>query len=173
VKLDADLQPLDKAIVEKLTTIKKKPNPDFDSLDLDAAQNVTRTASHSKSAISLHVVLPTHKRFGLTEAQAESLKGIVVDVVEQIDLGHVAAIEVGHIDGKAELDHLHLLVSAWPHTGKSIGEMIGRLKALSSKRLRVTYPELPEKLWSASYWVSSAGGNLEKVVTYINQNADD
>lgn len=171
--LNAHLGPLDQAMVAKLTA-KKEPKgaPNFDDLDREAAQNAVRVASHSKTAISLHMVFPTHCRFSLTEDQATDLKAIIVELVEEIDLGKVAAIEVGNTEGGNQRDHLHLLVTAFNHTGDSIGKQVGRLKALSSGRLRRKHPNLPEKLWSASYWVSSAGGSLDKVIAYIGDNAE-
>lgn len=118
------------------------------------------------------MVFPTHCRFSLTEDQAADLKAIIVELVEEIDIGKVAAVEVGHTEGGNLRDHVHLLVTAFNHTGDSIGKQVGRLKALSSGRLRRKHPNLPEKLWSASYWVSSAGGSLHKVIAYIGENAE-
>ncbi len=88
----------------------------------------------------------------------------------ELDLGRVEAIEVGNTKGGRKRDHLHLLVSAWNHVNEPIGKSIGRLKALSSGRLRRRHPSLPSKLWSASYWASSAGGDLQKVKSYVDSN---
>jgi hypothetical protein len=64
----------------------------------------------------------------------------VKGLVEELDLGMVAAPEVGNTENGRLRDHLHLLVSAWNHTQGSIGEQVGRVKALSSKRLRDEAP---------------------------------
>lgn len=67
--------------------------------------------------------------------------------------------ELQQMDGEA--DHVHLLVRHPPNLRHS--DLVRRLKSVSSRRLRQTYPQLVRRfrkpvLWSPSYFVASCGG---------------
>ena len=76
------------------------------------------------------------------------------------------------LEGKADKDHLHLLISLPP--ALNLADVIGSLKMATSKVARYHFREDVEKylwedkFWSPSYYVVSAGGaNLDTLQRYI------
>ncbi|HXX53146.1 MAG TPA: IS200/IS605 family transposase [Thermodesulfovibrionales bacterium] len=69
-------------------------------------------------------------------------------------------------------DHIHLCVNAPPTLAPQ--QIMHRLKAYSSRRLRHTYPALKRmpSMWTRSYFVSTAGTvSSETITRYIQQQS--
>lgn len=85
--------------------------------------------------------------------------------------------ELVECDG--EKDHVHLLVNYPPKV--SISRLVNSLKGVSSRRLKLHYPELippayyKNTLWSPSYFAGSVGGAPINILRqYIeNQNTPE
>ena len=61
-------------------------------------------------------------------------------------------------------DHVHLFINANPKLSPNY--IIGQIKGLSSRVLRIEFPELLSlpSLWTRSYWVSTAGNVSQAVI---------
>lgn len=175
----ANLPELDPKLSERETAPRKpKPEgadvPDLDDLDKDrAAAGDLRRHAHHVSAVSLHIVLVRHRRGKdnlLTDEQVGALKAEVRRAVEQ-DLGwQLVAANTGSTGVRNKHDHLHVAVSHVDVT-EPIGAAIGRIKSLTSKRMRARFPELAaqERFWSAGYYVGAFGGpNKDAVIAYVD-----
>lgn len=83
------------------------------------------------------------------------------------------------LEFNGESDHVHLLISYPPK--HSISALVNTLKGVSSRKLKLEYPEIESfwavsksknSLWSPSYFVSSTGGaTIEKLKEYIQNQA--
>ena len=70
-------------------------------------------------------------------------------------------------------DHVHLFISANPKLSPNF--IIGQIKGVSSRILRIEFPQLLSipSLWTRSYWVSTAGNVSQKVIRkYIEEQTD-
>jgi len=70
-------------------------------------------------------------------------------------------------------DHVHLFIKGNPKLSPNF--IIGQIKGLSSRILRIEFPELLSlpSLWTRSYWVSSAGNVSQKVIRkYIEEQTN-
>jgi len=72
-----------------------------------------------------------------------------------------AKFETTLVEFNGETDHVHLLVNYPPKV--ALSGLVNSLKGVSARRLRQERPDIVRKywkggLWSASYFVASAGG---------------
>jgi hypothetical protein len=165
----AEMPVLDPTLVERLITPKPKADPaakltDIEDLDKDGAAAAAdlRRHSHHVSAISLHIVLARWKRgvgAPMSDAQANALKLDVKDVVENTLGWKLLAVNTGSISARHVHDHVHVACSSVSSV-EPIGAAIGRLKAITSKRMRAREPALAalDAFWSAGYYVGGIGG---------------
>ena len=82
------------------------------------------------------------------------------------------------IEGKADRDHLHLLVSLPP--ALNLSDVVGSMKMSTSKVARNHYREEVEKylwgdrFWSDSYYIATAGGaGLDTIQRYIENQGTE
>jgi putative transposase len=85
-----------------------------------------------------------------------------------------ADFETELVEFNGEASHVHLLVNFPPKA--TISKLVNSLKDVGSRRLRQEFPELvrhywrAQRLWSGSYFTSSAGGApLSIVKQYTEQ----
>jgi REP element-mobilizing transposase RayT len=118
----------------------------------------------SFAALYVHVIFSTKNRATLiTDAWVGRLYSY---------LGGIIRNETGALLGIGGMpDHLHLLVSLGRVT--SVAELVGLVKANSSKWIHETFPELASFAWQAGYGAFSVSqSQLEVVRQYINTQAE-
>lgn len=124
-----------------------------------------KSASNAVYEIQLHIVFVVkYRRQVLTETMLKSVAEVLRNGLES---WRCELIEVG-----GETDHLHLLISI--HPALNISELIGNLKAISSRHLRKEYAaEIKQYLWKDAFWhrayyVGSVGKTtLETIKRYV------
>ncbi len=124
-----------------------------------------KSASSAVYEIQLHIVFVVkYRRQVLTETMLKSVTEVLRNGLES---WRCELIEVG-----GEADHLHLLISI--HPALNISELIGNLKAISSRHLRKEYAaEIKQYLWKDAFWhrayyVGSVGKTtLETIKRYV------
>lgn len=130
-----------------------------------------RSGKHVVFNLKAHIVFVTkYRRRVFSEPDIAALKNIFRVVC--------ADFETELVEVNGESDHVHLLISYPPKF--SISAIVNSLKGVSSRRLKADRPAIRRhmwfgKLWSPSYFVSSAGGApLEVLKKYIqNQGAEN
>lgn len=82
--------------------------------------------------------------------------------------------EVELVEFTRESNHVHLLVNFPPKV--ALSKLVNSLKGVSSRRLRLEFPELAQhywraqRLWSGSYFAGSVGGAPISILRqYIEQ----
>ena len=105
-----------------------------------------------------------YRRQVLTDTMLKSVTEVLRNGLES---WRCELIEVG-----GEADHLHLLIGI--HPALNISELIGNLKAISSRHLRKEYAaEIKQYLWKDAFWhrayyVGSVGKTtLETIKRYV------
>lgn len=124
-----------------------------------------KSASNAVYEIQLHIVFVVkYRRQVLTETMLKSVAEVLRNGLES---WRCELIEVG-----GEADHLHLLIGI--HPALNISELIGNLKAISSRHLRKEYAaEIKQYLWKDAFWhrayyVGSVGKTtLETIKRYV------
>ena len=127
---------------------------------------------HSIYSLTVHLVFVCKRRGKVFNAEH-------IDFLREIFDGVCDKFESELLEFNGENDHVHLLVSFPPKV--SVSELVNSLKGVSSRVLKLNYPELEHfwsikksknALWSPSYFASSTGGaTIEKLKNYI-QNQD-
>lgn len=119
---------------------------------------------HSAYLLHVHIVFVTkYRRKVFGELHLANMSQHAAEVCR--DFG----AELQECDGEA--DHVHMLVN-YPPTVQ-LSKLVNSLKAVTSRRLRNDFIDLPAAyskpvLWSRSYFVGSCGGApLEVVKKYI------
>lgn len=173
----AALPELDPKIVERLTAPRQpraepESAPSVENLDHDRQAKDLLLKAHNASAIALHIVMARHRRgvgVPLSDEQAVFLRAQVANVVSKTLGWKLLAVNTGSIDAAHKHDHLHLAVGH-VDPAQPISREIGRLKAISAKRMREHFPELAahEKFWSGGFYAGSFGGpNKDAVLAYV------
>lgn len=131
--------------------------------------NEFRTGRHCKFNLHVHLVFVTKYRYKVLEAyMLPTLKNILEKVC--IDF------ESSLIECNGEEDHIHLLVYYPPKV--SVTKLVNSLKGVSSRMLKLYYPEVTNRyyngtLWSASYFAASCGGApLQIIKQYIQEQRE-
>jgi putative transposase len=124
---------------------------------------------HSVYSLTVHLVFVCKRR-------GEVFQKKHLEFLQQTFDGVLDSFESELLEFDGEKDHVHLLTSYPPK--HSISELINSLKGVSSRRLKIEFPEISEfwsinksknSLWSPSYFASSCGGaTIEKLKEYIN-----
>jgi putative transposase len=123
---------------------------------------------HSVYSLTVHLVFVCKRRGKVFQAKHLDFLKMVFDSV-------CDEFESELLEMNGEQDHVHLLVSYPPK--HSVSSLVNSLKGVSSRRLKLEYPELSSfwsiskshnALWSPSYFASSTGGaTIEKLKEYI------
>jgi len=127
---------------------------------------------HSVFSLTVHLVFVCKRRGKVFEGNhLEYLKMVFDGVLDEF--------ESELLEFNGEQDHVHLLVSYPPK--HAVSALVNSLKGVSSRRLKLEYPELSSfwsiaksknVLWSPSYFASSCGGvTLDALKKYI-ENQD-
>ena len=89
-------------------------------------------------------------------------------------IGEVRGVRVQECNG--EDDHVHLLLRTKPNIDMS--SFINSLKAATSRKLKIQFPDLRKKLWKENFWsgsyclISVGGAPLEVVRKYIESQGE-
>lgn len=119
---------------------------------------------HSVTRIVVHLIFTTKYRRRLLTA----------DMIEALRLSMLSAcgkLECEMMEFNGESDHVHILICLPPKL--SISVLVNNLKSISSRQLRLQFPDLKRQskssaLWSRSYFACSAGGaTLDVLKEYI------
>lgn len=120
-----------------------------------------RRGRHSASRLVVHLVFVVKYRHRILDAQHLAR-------MEAVCLGVAEKMGFQLLEFNGEADHVHLLVEYPPAV--SVSSLVNHLKGVSSRMLRKEFPLRPhgERLWSPSYFASSAGGaTIETLKRYI------
>jgi len=114
---------------------------------------------HTFSKILLHVVFSTKGRRNLLyKKMHEQLLAYLCGIARRIE-AHV--VKAGVVD-----DHVHLLIRVRPT--HSASEVVGKLKANSSRWIHETFPRLSDFEWQEGFAVFSVSESVaDDVVTYL------
>ncbi|HEU0198542.1 MAG TPA: IS200/IS605 family transposase [Nevskiaceae bacterium] len=125
-----------------------------------------RTASHAAFRLYYHVIFAVKYRHKcITAGMLARLEVVFSEVLAK---WRCRLVEFG-----GEADHVHLLIDA--HPALDLSRMIGNLKTVSARRMRVEYAEhlrpffWKPYFWNRAYAVISVGGRapLETLLKYI------
>lgn len=110
--------------------------------------------------IGYHIVFCTKYR---KKVLVGKVSDDLLDIFQEIALEKRFTIE----QQEANEDHVHLFVSAPPHT--SISVLLKWIKGISARRLLAQYPGIRKQLyrghlWNPSYYVGTVGDMSEAVV---------
>lgn len=126
--------------------------------------NELRTGRHCVFNLNVHLVFVTkYRRSIFTSAHLSFMEGVARKVCK--DFG----AELREMTG--ERNHVHLLVNYPPKV--PVSALVNSLKGVTSRKLRVRFPELESayyqrQLWSPSYFAAACGGApLEELKKYI------
>jgi putative transposase len=102
-------------------------------------------------ALKYHLVFcPKYRRPVLTGDVADRLGELVAEVAERREMKVLAAGVMP--------DHVHLFIESDPRWAPA--EIVGKIKAVTSRVLREEFPSLRSRLptlWSRSYFIASVG----------------
>jgi putative transposase len=127
-------------------------------------KGMSHNMGHTFSSILLHVVFGTQGRTcslykDMREALLHYISGIARNEGVQI------------VTANAVDDHVHLLLRTKPVHAPS--DVVGRLKANSSRWIRTTYPNLRGFAWQSGFSVFSVSESaVPKVVEYIERQVE-
>ncbi|MGV8026307.1 MAG: IS200/IS605 family transposase [Anaerolineaceae bacterium] len=110
------------------------------------------------------VITPKYRR----KIIYNKLKGDIVEIIK--DLCKWKGVEI--IEGKAMIDHIHLLVSIPPKM--SVSSFMGYLKGKSALMIFDRHANLKYKFgnrhfWSRGYYVSTVGMNEATIAKYVRE----
>lgn len=117
-------------------------------------KSTLRTGRHVVFELHAHIVfVPRYRKRIFDRDALERLHQVLASVC--------ADFETTLVEFNGEPDHVHLLVNYPPKI--ALSTLINSLKGVSSRRIRQSRPDIAKKywkwgLWSASYFVASAGG---------------
>lgn len=117
-------------------------------------------------ALEYHIVWCVKYRRKVLSAAVEQL---LIQVLND------CATDCGFIieECNTDLDHVHLLISATPHT--SLPEIIRIMKGRSAKYILESYPDVKRKLWGGhlwnpSYFIATVSENTESQIRKYIRN---
>lgn len=123
---------------------------------------------HSVTKLVVHLVFTTkYRRKLLTGDMIDALRASIVSACQKL--------ECDLIEFSGESEHVHLLVQFPPKLSVSV--LVNNLKSISSRQVRLQFPELKRQskgsaLWSRSYFACSAGGATLDVLKEYIENQD-
>lgn len=126
-----------------------------------------RAGRHCVFLMHAHLVFITKYRGRVFDGEhLTKLEEIMRDICQQF--------EVELVEFNGDTDHVHLLVNFPPKV--AISKLVNSLKGVSSRKLKLHFPELhkvawkSDALWSPSYFAGSVGGApIEVLRQYIEQ----
>ena len=113
-----------------------------------------RTGRHCIFNMHVHLVFVTkYRKEVFSPHHIKSLEKLFFNVCNEF--------ESELIECNGEEDHVHLLIKYPPKI--SVAKLVNSLKGVSSRKLKLEYPELKKKylkgaLWTPSYFSASCGG---------------
>ncbi len=128
--------------------------------------NSYRTGRHCVFGLHVHLVFVTkYRRHVFTKEHLTAMRLIFEKVCKDF--------EAILIEFNGEDDHVHLLINYPPKV--SISALVNSLKGVSSRLLRLQYPELVARywknvLWSPSYFAASCGGAPLSIIKKYIEN---
>lgn len=128
--------------------------------------NDIRKGRHCVFQLHAHLVFVTKYRKPVFTKE-------ILESMQQIFLKICSSFNVELVEFNGEQDHVHLLVNYPPNV--SLSKLVNSLKGVSSRLLRLQYPELEKVywknvLWSPSYFAASCGGAPIAIIKqYIEQ----
>lgn len=131
-------------------------------MEISPIKKLYHSAEHLVFSCQYHVIFcPKYRRKVLVSPYDDAVKKMFLEIAETYNF----AI----LDMEVMPDHVHMIIDCNPRFG--IMNCIRKLKGISSKRMRETYPELKKKLptlWTRSAFISSVGAvSLSVVQQYI------
>ena len=119
---------------------------------------------HTFSRVLLHVIFSTKDR---TNSLYQNMRGKLLAYLHGVAQNEgVRIIKANAVD-----DHLHMLIEIKP--SQSPSEVVGKLKANSSRWIHQTYPNLKGFAWQGGYSVFSVSLSvLPEVVKYIENQEE-
>jgi len=122
-------------------------------------ESVLRKGRHSVSRLVVHLVFATRYRKRILESNhLARMHSVCIRVAEK------SGFQLLEFNG--EPDHAHLLIEYSPAT--PVSQLVSQIKGVTSRVLRKEFGFQGERLWSPSYFASSAGGaSIETVREYI------
>lgn len=125
-----------------------------------------KTQNHSAFKLYYHIILTVkYRKKCITAPMLMRLEAVMSDVLQKW--------RCRLVEFNGEADHVHLLIEA--HPALDLSRLIGNLKTVSARRVRVEYAEyLKQSFWKPYFWnkayaVITVGGraNLETLLKYI------
>ena len=129
----------------------------------------TKVQAHVAYELGYHIVwIPKYRRKVLVSGVNKYLEKIIkTSVIDRYPDVHIHEINI-------QKDHVHVLIEIPPKY--SISSVVGYIKGISSKKLRMHFEFLQHarSLWANGFFVSSVGRNEETIRKYIKyQNSHD
>ncbi len=118
-----------------------------------------------------HLVFGTKYRRRILK---QGMGAFVIAVIKNICRRHP---EIEFIEGKADEDHIHLLLSIPPKM--SVSTAVNVLKSNSARVLRAKFPFLNTMydkrigIWADGYFVSTSGLNEDVIASYIKHQGEE
>lgn len=119
---------------------------------------------HSVFLLTYHLIMCVKYR---REVINEQVGAVIKSIAESVAINHgVTIVELGH-----DKDHVHLLIKATPMS--NLTKFIGGFKSASSRRIKVMFPEIRQKLWKEAFWspsyflTTTGGAPLDTLIKYV------
>lgn len=130
--------------------------------------------NYQKSSLSSHLLL-AHIIF-VTKYREKKLTHEHLGKIEEMIRYECLALKARCLEINGEADHIHMIVQYPPSL--SISKLVQRLKSVSSRKLKLHFPELNQvtwrrnALWSSGYFACSVGGAPISVLKQYIQQQD-
>ncbi|MBF0475369.1 MAG: IS200/IS605 family transposase [Deltaproteobacteria bacterium] len=108
---------------------------------------------HSVYSLQFHLIFCVkYRKKVLTGRVSERLKELTTEIANHFG--------ITIIEQETDSDHIHILFSSKPAI--KISSFVNSLKAVTSRKLKIEFPELSKhlwtnKFWSPSYFISTTG----------------
>ena len=85
---------------------------------------------------------------------------------------HINLIEWNH-----DIDHIHVLFKCIPST--NISKFLNAYKSVSSRLIKIEYPEIRERLWKKYFWsrsyclITTGGITIDVIKQYIESQGEN
>ena len=108
------------------------------------------------------------------KARRRVLVGEIATTLHEALISCAASLNLALLAFHIEPEHIHLLASLRPDM--SVATVLGRLKGVTSRRLRQTYPALRDldarSLWNDGYFARTLGDiNIAQAKAYLDRQA--
>jgi len=129
--------------------------------------NQNRYGGHTVSRLTAHIVWVTKYRY-------QVLKGEIQERCRELLMQICDSEDVKILSGVVSKDHIHMYIEYAPK--KSIGNIVKRLKGITSRMLQSEYPEVKKRYWGKHFWAIGYGvwstGNItdDMVQEYLERH---